>query len=65
MRQGLYAEEMRRLLQKTFAPIVTYDLLRVLLTIVATKDLELAQFDIQSAFLYGKLEEEIFMELPP
>lgn len=49
---------------ETFSPVVRYDSLRVLLAIVASRDLELAQFDVQTAFLYGGLEEEIFMEPP-
>lgn len=49
---------------ETFAPVVRYDSLRVLLAVVAAKDLELSQFDVQTAFLYGTLDEEIFMELP-
>lgn len=47
----------------TFAPVVRYDSLRILLATVATKNLELAQFDVQIAFLYGELEEQIFMEV--
>lgn len=47
----------------TFAPVVRYDSLRVLLAIVAQEDLELMQFDMQTAFLYGDLED-IYMELP-
>lgn len=49
---------------ETFSPVVRYDSLRVLLAVVAAQDLELAQFDVQTAFLHGKLEEEIHMELP-
>lgn len=41
-----------------------YDSLRVLLAIAAQNDLELTQFDVQTAFLYGELEERIFMEVP-
>lgn len=48
----------------TFAPVVRCDSLRILLATVATKDLELAQFDVQTAFLYGELEEQIYMEVP-
>lgn len=36
----------------------------MLLAVAAEKYLELAQFDVQTAFLYGKLDEEIFMEVP-
>lgn len=49
---------------ETFCPVVSYDSLRVLLAIVAAENLELAQFDVQTAFLYGRLEEEIFIEPP-
>lgn len=41
-----------------------YDSLRVFLTVVAEKDLELLQFDVQTAFLCGNLEENILMEIP-
>lgn len=49
---------------ETFAPVVRYDSLRVLLAMVAQKDLELIQFDVKTAFLNGELKEEIYMEVP-
>lgn len=49
---------------ETFSPVVLYDSLRVLLAIIAEKDLELAQFDVKTTFLYGELKEEVFMEIP-
>lgn len=49
---------------ETFAPVVRYDSLRVLLTTVTEKDLELLQFDVQTAFLYGTLNEDIFKKSP-
>lgn len=36
--------------------------LRVMFAIVAAIDLDMTQLDIKTAFLYGKLEEEIYME---
>ena len=39
---------------ETYSPVVTYDSLRVLLALVAQEDLELVQFDVKTAFLYGK-----------
>lgn len=48
----------------TYAPVVRYDSLRVLLAIIATENLEVAQFDVVTAFLNGDLEEEVFMEVP-
>lgn len=48
----------------TFAPVVRYDLLRTLLAYIAQENMETTTFDVKSAFLYGDLEEEIFMEVP-
>lgn len=50
--------------KETFSPVVRYDSLRVMLALTAAKNLELAQFDVQTAFLHGKLEEEIWMKIP-
>lgn len=50
--------------KETFSPVVRYDSLRILLAIVAEKNLELVQFDVKTAFLYGELTEELFMEIP-
>lgn len=49
---------------ETFAPVVRYESVRTLLAIAALKNLEIGQFDIKTAFLYGELDEEIFMQLP-
>ena len=43
--------------------MVRYDSLRILLVTIGVKDLEVMQFDVQTEFLYGKLEETIFMEI--
>lgn len=44
--------------------MVRYDSLRLLLALVAQEDLELIQFDVKTAFLYGNLDEEIHMAVP-
>jgi hypothetical protein len=49
---------------ETYAPVVTYDCLRVILSMAAALDLELIQLDIKTAFLYGHLEEELYLEQP-
>ena len=49
---------------ETFAPVVRFNTLRVLLTITALEDLELSQLDFKSAYLNGEIEEEVYMELP-
>ncbi|KAJ9546691.1 hypothetical protein OSB04_019234 [Centaurea solstitialis] len=47
-----------------FAPVVRHTSIRVLLAIVAIHDLELEQLDVKTAFLYGDLEETIYMKQP-
>uniref|UniRef100_A0ABD2W2N1 Integrase catalytic domain-containing protein n=1 Tax=Trichogramma kaykai TaxID=54128 RepID=A0ABD2W2N1_9HYME len=49
---------------ETYAPVVRYDSIRVLLAHIAYKDLEATTFDVKSAFLYDDLKENIFMEIP-
>lgn len=48
---------------ETFASVVRYESIQVILAVVASKNYELSQFDTMIAFLYGELDEEIFMEL--
>ena len=48
---------------ETFAPVVRYETVRTVLA-VAAKNMELGQFDVKTAFLYGPLEEVIYMEQP-
>lgn len=50
--------------EETFSPVVRYDSLRVLLATVTQEDLEMVQFDVRTAFLYGDLQEEIYMKTP-
>jgi len=44
--------------------VACYDSLRVLLSLAASRDLEISQFDVKTAFLYGELKENIYMEIP-
>jgi hypothetical protein len=50
--------------EETFAPVVEFTSIRLLLAIVALLDLELHQMDVVTAFWNGDLNEEIFMEQP-
>ena len=47
---------------ETFSPTVKYDSLRIILALVASLDLHMQQFDIKTAFLYGSIQEEIYVE---
>jgi hypothetical protein len=48
----------------TFAPVVHMDFVRFLFSLAAQLNLFISQCDIKTAFLYGRLEEKIFMEQP-
>jgi len=47
-----------------FAPVVHYDSLRLLLALSACKGWRPRQLDVKTAFLYGILKEEVYMDLP-
>ena len=49
---------------ETYAPVAMFVSLRILLTMAAIDDLEIVQCDIVTAFLYGDLDEVVFMKAP-
>jgi hypothetical protein len=49
---------------ETHASVVTHDAFRMLMSTIAAKDLEAKQVDIKTAFLNGRLEEEIYLQQP-
>ena len=48
--------------EEIFSPVVKMSLIRVVLRISASLDLEIEQLDVKTVFLHGNLEEEISME---
>ena len=49
---------------ETFAPVTKFPSIRLLLALAAKEDFEVHQMDVQSAFLNGDLDEEIYMKQP-
>jgi hypothetical protein len=50
--------------QESFAPVTKMNTIKILLSCAANLDWELQQFDIKNSFLFGELEEEVYMEVP-
>lgn len=50
---------------EVFAPVARSESVRLLLSMAGVLDLEVYQYDFKTAFLNGKLEEEIYMRPPP
>ena len=50
--------------QENFAPVVNDTTFHLILCLQILMGLKAGQFDIETAFLYGDLEEEIWMEIP-
>jgi hypothetical protein len=49
---------------ETFAPVVKHQSLRLLLAIVTKENLHVHHIDISTAFLYGELDDEIYIDIP-
>ena len=50
--------------EETFSPVVRYETLRFMLALAAKEDFEMKQFDVKTAFLHGKLQEQVYMKIP-
>ena len=49
---------------ETFCPVVRQESLRALIALCVHNDLQIHQIDVTTAFLNGKLEEEVYMKQP-
>ncbi|KAH0818236.1 hypothetical protein GEV33_004555 [Tenebrio molitor] len=49
---------------ETFSPVSKFDSIRIILCVAASEKLILRQFDVKTAFLYGKIDEILYMQQP-
>ncbi|GKB31563.1 putative ribonuclease H-like domain-containing protein [Tanacetum coccineum] len=50
---------------EVFAPVARIEAIRIFLAYASYKDFMMYQMDVKSAFLYGKIEEEVYVCQPP
>lgn len=49
---------------ETHSPVVRFDSIRIILAIAASGSKTIQQFDVKTAFLYGNIDEAIYMRQP-
>ena len=50
---------------EVFAPVARIEAIRLFLAYASYKDFTVYQMDVKSAFLYGKIDEEVYVMQPP
>lgn len=50
---------------ETYAPVIRFETIRCVILFALQRGWEILQFDVKTAFLYGDLDEEVYMEQPP
>nr|GEZ47052.1 hypothetical protein [Tanacetum cinerariifolium] len=60
-----YTQEERINYDEVFAPVARIEAIRLFLAYASFKDFVVYKMDVKSAFLYGKIEEEVYVYQPP
>ncbi|GKB62879.1 putative ribonuclease H-like domain-containing protein, partial [Tanacetum coccineum] len=60
-----YTQEERIDYDEVFAPVARIEAIRIFLAYASFKDFVVYQMDVKSAFLYSKIEEEVYFYQPP
>ncbi|GJQ92990.1 putative ribonuclease H-like domain-containing protein [Tanacetum coccineum] len=63
--QGHRQEEMNRLMNEVFARVARIEAIRLFLAFASYKGFLVYQMDVKSAFIYDKIEEEMYVHQPP
>lgn len=50
--------------EEVFSPVTRYESIRLLVAIATHYNLQYTQFDVKTAFLYGEIDEELYIETP-
>lgn len=59
-----FDQQMGRDFFETYSPVAKIESIRTLIAIAASLNQEILQFDITTAFLNGKIEEDVYLEAP-
>ncbi|GKG08297.1 retrovirus-related pol polyprotein from transposon TNT 1-94, partial [Tanacetum coccineum] len=60
-----YSQEEGINYDKTFAPVAKIEAIRIFLALDTYMNFKVFQMDVKSAFLNGKLKEEVYVKQPP
>lgn len=58
------AQKQGRDYQETISPVIKYSSIRYLLALSNKENLNITQMDVKTAYLYGNLDEDIYVEPP-
>lgn len=50
---------------ESYSPVISIDAWRALMALAVMKNLNIRFFDVKTAYLYGDLQETVYLELPP
>jgi len=60
----VYAQQEGIDFEETFAPVASLEAIRMFLALSSFQKFKVFQMDVKSTFLYGDLEEEVYIEQP-
>ena len=50
--------------EETFLPVAWFETVHILLALAALEDWDIESLNVKTAYLYGELDEEIYMDQP-